>query len=141
MPYISGDVSIRNTVTVSTEIRGTVKNELVGTNTRLEAIENELGRITNHLATIAKSLQDVSKKNGTKPHRHIESVALPIAVQEELESPKKKSTTRSTARSSRIKTTGAISGYTSGVDSLHVNLLKNYSSYSDEETIKPPQNW
>lgn len=94
MPYISGSVTISNTVT--TEIRGTVKNELVGTNTRLEAIENELGRITSHLATIAKSLQDVSKKNGTKPRRHIESVAPPIAVQEEPpEPPKKKSTTRS----------------------------------------------
>ena len=88
MPYISGSVSINSTVT--TEIRGTVKNELVGTNTRLEAIENELGRITSHLATIAKSLQDVSKKNGTKPRRHIESVAPPIAVQEEPEPPKKK---------------------------------------------------
>ena len=76
MSYISGDVSIRNHVTVTTEIRGTVKNELVGTNTRLEAIENELGRITSHLATIAKSLQDVSKKNGTKPHRHEEDLKL-----------------------------------------------------------------
>ena len=46
MPAIYGSVSITSTVT--TEIRGTVKNELVGTNTRLEAIENELGRITSH---------------------------------------------------------------------------------------------
>jgi hypothetical protein len=139
MPYISGSVTISNTVT--TEIRGTVKNELVGTNTRLEAIENELGRITSHLATIAKSLQNVSKKNGTKPHRHIESVAPPIAVQEELEQPKKKSTTRSTARSSRIKTTGTVSSYKSTMDSLRANLLKKYSSYSDEETVQPPIDW
>jgi hypothetical protein len=130
MPYISGSVTISNTVT--TEIRGTVKNELVGTNTRLEAIENELGRITSHLATIAKSLQNVSKKNGTKPHRHIESVAPPIAVQEEPEPPKKKSTTRSTARGSTIKTTGAVSGYTSAVDSFRASLLK-HSSLLDED--------
>ena len=139
MPYISGSVTISSTVT--TEIRGTVKNELVGTNTRLEAIENELGRITSHLATIAKSLQDVSKKNGTKPRRHIESVAPPIAVQEEPEPPKKKSTTRSTARGSKIKTTSAVSGYASTVDSLRASLLKTYSSYSDEDTIKPSQDW
>ena len=139
MPYISGSVSINSTVT--TEIRGTVKNELVGTNTRLEAIENELGRITSHLATIAKSLQDVSKKNGTKPRRHIESVAPPIAVQEEPEPTKKKSTTRSTARGSKIKTIGAVSGYTSAVDSFRTSLLKNYSLYSDEESVKPPQDW
>lgn len=133
MPYISGDVSIRNTVTVTTEIRGTVKNELVGTNTRLEAIENELGRITSHLATIAKSLQDVSKKNGTKPRRHIESVAPPVAVQEEPEPPKKKSTTRSTAKGSKTKTTGMVSGYASAVDSLRTSLLKAHSSYLDED--------
>ena len=115
MPYISGDVSIRNAVTVTTEIRGTVKNELVGTNTRLEEIENELGRITSHLATIAKSLQDVSKKNAKKPHRHIESVAPPIAVQEEPELPKKKSTTRSTVRSGTIKTRWGCGKATAGL--------------------------
>lgn len=131
MPYISGSVTISNTVTA--KISSPVKTELIDTNARLEAIENELGRITSHLATIAKSLQDVSKKNGTKPRRHIESVAPPIAVQEEPEPPKKKSTTRSTARGSKIKTTGAVSGYTSAVDSFSASLLKAHSSYLGED--------
>ena len=139
MPAIYGSVSISSTVT--TEIRGTVKNELVGTNTRLEAIETELGHITNHLASIAKALESVTKKRGNKPHRHIESIEPPIAVQEVPELPKKKSTTRSTARSSKTKTTGAVSSYKSSIDNFRESLLKNYSSYLDVDTVKPPQDW
>ena len=108
MPYISGSVTISNTVT--TKISGTVKTELIDTNARLEAIENELGRISNHLATIAKAIQDSTKKSGDKERRHIESIAPPIAVQKP-EKPKMKSV-KSSARGSVCKGTGTISGYT-----------------------------
>ena len=80
MSYISGGVTISNTVT--TKISGSVKTELIDTNARLEAIENELGRISNHLATIAKAIQDSTKKRGDKERRHIESIVPPIAMQE-----------------------------------------------------------
>ena len=39
MSYISGGVTISNTVT--TKISGSVKTELIDTNARLEAIEND----------------------------------------------------------------------------------------------------
>lgn len=108
MSYISGGVTISNTVTA--KISGTVKTELIDTNARLEAIENELGRISNHLATIAKAIQDSTKKRCDKERRHIESIAPPIAVQEP-EKPKMKSV-KSSARGSVGKGTGTISGYT-----------------------------
>ena len=108
MSYISGGVTISNTVT--TKISGSVKTELIDTNARLEAIENELGRISNHLATIAKTIQDSTKKSGDKGRRHIESIAPPIAMQEP-EKPKMKSA-KSSARGSVGKSTGTISGYT-----------------------------
>ena len=104
MSYISGGVTISNTVT--TKISGSVKTELIDTNARLEAIENELGRISNHLATIAKAIQDSTKKRGDKERRHIESIAV-----QELEKPKMKSV-KSSARGSVGKGTGTISGYT-----------------------------
>ena len=109
MSYISGGVTISNTVT--TKISGTVKTELIDTNARLEAIENELGRISNHLATIAKAIQDSTKKRGDKERRHIESIAPPVAVQEP-EKPKMKSVKSSARDPVGNKGTGTISGYT-----------------------------
>ena len=109
MSYISGGVTISNTVT--TKIIGSVKTELIDTNARLEAIENELGRISNHLATIAKAIQDSTKKRGDKERRHIESIAPPVAVQEP-EKPKMKSVKSSARGPAGNKGTGTISGYT-----------------------------
>ena len=128
MPYISGSVTISNTVTA--KISSPVKTELIDTNTRLEAIENELGRISSHLATIAKAIQDSTKKRGDKPRRHIESVAPPIAVQEEPEPPKKKSAKRS-AKGSVGKSTGTISGYTSSPTDNFSDFLMSLKSYDE----------
>jgi hypothetical protein len=67
MSYIYGSV----------EISKSVKTELIDTNTRLEAIEKELGRISCHLEIIAKTLQDGMKKNN-KRHRNDENVSIEI---------------------------------------------------------------
>lgn len=73
MPYISGSVTISNTVTA--KISSPVKTELIDTNARLEAIENELGRITSHLASIAETLQTMNKNRSEKPHRHLAGIS------------------------------------------------------------------
>ena len=138
MSYISGSVTISNTVTA--KISGTVKTELIDTNTRLEAIENELGRISSHLDTIAKAIQDSTKKRGDKARRHIESIVQPIAVQEP-EKPKRKSA-KSSARSSVGKGTGTISGYTASPTNNFSDFLmslKSYDEYDDynKKTCRP----
>lgn len=127
MSYISGSVTISNTVT--TKISGPVKTELIDTNARLEAIENELGRISSHLATIAKAIQDSTKKSGDKARRNIESIVPPIAVQEP-EKPKRKSV-KSSERESVGKSTATISSYTSSPTDNFSNLLMSLRS-SDE---------
>lgn len=129
MPYISGSVTISNTVTA--KISSPVKTELIDTNTRLEAIENELGRISSHLATIAKAIQDSTKKRGDKARRHIENIAPPIAVQEP-EKPKRKST-KNSARGSVGKSTGTISGYTSSPTDNFSDLLMSMKSYDEQD--------
>lgn len=127
MSYISGSVTISNTVT--TKISGPVKTELIDTNTRLEAIENELGRISSHLATIAKAIQDSTKKSGDKARRNIESIAPPIAVQEPEKS--KRKSAKSSARGSVGKGTGTISGYTASPTDNFSDLLMSMKSYDE----------